>query len=354
MRQGTGNGTEFWDDRQKVSRLPPSTVKRLAKIDVAKTWLSIFKTLAVLATAIAASIVWWTPWVVIPAVIVIAGRQHACFLLAHDAAHYRMFENRTLNDFVGRVFATTVGISMFTYRVLHRLHHNHLYDGRDPDMAVHGGYPRGRLYLAKKLLRDVLGMTAYKTFGYFFGAPAINDDADSAKRLPDDTSPILRKAARQDRWIVAVLHVAAPVGAFAAGYGVEYLVLWVLPAATIFLALLRLRAIFEHGAVTDLSSIFTAARTNIAPAWLRWWLFPHHVNFHLEHHLYPSIPHYNLPACHAELKRHGLLEKAEVRDAIATYRLVMAPRRATAFDKSFSVRAAADTHLQQTSPGQLR
>lgn len=201
MRQTAGNGTEFWDDRHKVSRLPPGTVKHLAKINAAKAWVSIFKTLAVLATAIAASLIWWTPWVVIPAIIVIAGRQHACFLLAHEAAHYRMFKNRALNDFVGRVFATPIGISLFTYRVLHRLHHNHLYDSRDPDMAVHGGYPRGRAYLATKLMRDVLGLTAYKTFGYFFGAPAINDDADSAKRLPDDTSPLLRKAARQDRWI---------------------------------------------------------------------------------------------------------------------------------------------------------
>ena len=138
-----------------------------------------------------------------------------------------------------------------------------------------------------------------------------------------------------------------------AGYGAEYLVLWVLPAATIFLALLRLRAIFEHGAVTDISSIFNAARTNLAPAWLRWFLFPHHVNYHLEHHLYPSVPHYNLPACHAELKRHGFLEKAEVRNALATFQLVMAPRRTSHSGESFSVRAVVDTHLPQTSRPQL-
>jgi len=44
------------------------------------------------------------------------------------------------------------------------------------------------------------------------------------------------------------------------------------------------------------STPLTAARTNVAPAWLEWLIFPHQVNYHIEHHLYASVPHYNLPA----------------------------------------------------------
>jgi fatty acid desaturase len=40
---------------------------------------------------------------------------------------------------------------------------------------------------------------------------------------------------------------------------------------------------------------------------------PHHVNYHIEHHLYPAVPHYNLPRLHAALEQHGILEGAEVR-----------------------------------------
>ncbi|NKB58737.1 MAG: fatty acid desaturase [Alphaproteobacteria bacterium] len=326
MNEHAKTGTEFRDDERRATRLPPETVKRLTAINPVKSSYAALETLAIIAAAISASIIWWTPWVVIPAIIVIAGRQQACFVLAHDAAHYRMFENRALNDVIGRAFATIVGISMCTYRVLHRLHHNHLYEDRDPDTPLHGGYPRGGAYLVRKLAKDLAGLTAYKTYSYFFGAPAINDDADGANRPLDDTSLALRKAARQDRWFVAAFHIAAPIVAFSLGYGVEYLVLWILPLVTVLQALLRFRAICEHGAVTDMSSPLTAARTNIAPAWLRWWMFPHHVNYHVEHHLYPSIPHYNLPACHAEMKRHGLLEHAEVRNVFTTARLVVAPR----------------------------
>ena len=55
-------------------------------------------------------------------------------------------------------------------------------------------------------------------------------------------------------------------------------------------------------------------------------LFPHHVNYHLEHHLYPAVPHYRLPALHRLLAAKGALEGAEVRDLGATLGLVFAPR----------------------------
>jgi fatty acid desaturase len=86
----------------------------------------------------------------------------------------------------------------------------------------------------------------------------------------------------------------------------------VLPLVTVVQAILRLRAIAEHGATTDFSSPLTAARTNLAPAWLRWAHFPHNVNHHVEHHLYASVPQYNLPALHGAMVKHGLLEGAEV------------------------------------------
>ena len=214
---------------------------------------------------------------------------------------------------MGRGLAAAAGISMCTYRVLHRLHHNHLYGREDPDIALHGGYPRGRLYLLKKLARDLSGLTAWKTYGYFFGTPAANRAAGAAAQPLDDTAPALRDAARRDRYLVAATQAALFGAAVAGGFAVEYALLWVLPAVTVLQALLRLRAVLEHGAVADTASPLTAARTTLAPAWLLWLLFPHHVNHHIEHHLYPAVPHYNLPACHRLLAAAGALRGAEVR-----------------------------------------
>jgi fatty acid desaturase len=214
------------------------------------------------------------------------------------------------------------------------LHHNNLYTEEDPDTAIHGGYPRGKAYLANKLVCDLLGLNAWKTFAYFFGAPAINDDTKREIRPLDDTSPELRAAARRDRWWVVAFHVAAPLAALAAGgwqFVLLYGLLWVVPLVTVLQPILRLRAICEHGAVHDLSSPLTAARSNNTSGTITNWvaravLFPHHVNYHLEHHLYPAVPHYHLPRLHRLLVGKGALQNAEVRDIGETWRLIFATR----------------------------
>ena len=292
-------------------------------------------TVGIIALAIAFGIAVWPSPAVALAVVVIGIEQHALFILAHDAAHYRLFRARLVNDAVGRAIGMTGGISMCTYRVIHRLHHNNLYTDEDPDTAIHGGYPRGVAYLWKKLAEDAVGLNAWKTFAYFFGSPAINRETNRAARPLDDTSPALRASARRDRWLVVAFHVAAPL-AFLAFGGLHalmlYLVLWVLPGLTVLQVILRLRAIAEHGAVTDLSSPLTAARSNRTSGTLanligRAVLFPHHVNYHLEHHLYPAVPHYHLPRLHRLLESKGVLAGAEVRDVSATMRAIFAARR---------------------------
>src|SRR6185295_2842695 len=270
-----------------------------------------------------------TPWVVLPCVILIGTRQHALFVLAHESAHYRLFDQRWLNDAAGRVCATLQGLSMRTYREIHRLHHNNLYTELDPDTALHGGYPRGKAYLVRKLLKDLSGFTAWKTYAYFLGgAPALNTQTQVALRPLDDTSVKLKREARTDRNMVIAFHIGLLLLMAWSGHLVQYLVLWVLPLITVVQAILRLRAIAEHGATTDFSSPLTAARTNMAPAWLAWLIFPHQVNYHIEHHLYASVPHYNLPRLHRELRSRGILEGAEAIPFGLTLGKIFAERKA--------------------------
>ena len=322
-------GEEFKDDYRRA--LPKELIRELTRRSAWRATAAVLSDFAVLAAAIALALAYWpNPLVLVPAVIIIGTRQHALFVIAHDAAHYLLYERRWLNDLVGRVCAMLQGLSMCTYRVIHRLHHNNLYGELDPDTALHGGYPRGRLYLIKKLGKDLTGLTAWKTYAYFLGgAPALNTATNVALRPLDDTSAKLRAEARSDRNMVIGLHLALLVVFAASGCLVQYLVLWVLPLVTVVQAILRLRAIAEHGATTDFSSPLTAVRTNLGPAWLRWLIFPHNVNYHIEHHLYASVPQYNLPRLHEEMKRQGVLDGAEVVPFRTTLGKIFAERTRT-------------------------
>jgi fatty acid desaturase len=341
--QTAGAGEEFRDDlrapgaRNAQARrlLSAAELAPLTQLSTGRSLLALAQTFGLIAVAVGLALFSWPSAWMLASIFVIGIAQHGLFILAHEAAHYRLFAHRGANDAVGRFVGMVSGISMCTYRVTHRLHHNNLYTEEDPDTAIHGGYPRGRRYLIDKLWRDLLGLNAWKTFAYFFGAPAINDATQRAIRPLDDTSPALRSAARRDRWWVVGLHVLAPVVAYllVGGQGLlAYLLLWVLPLVTVLQPVLRLRAILEHGAVDDLGSPLTAARTN------RTWggalnriagavLFPHHVNYHLEHHLYPAVPHYRLPRLHQLLLERGALAGAEVRDVAGTWARVYADRR---------------------------
>ena len=340
-----GPGEEFRDDLRGIDAsraasdvrrlLPPVVLAELTRLNAARAWFAIAQTLLIAGAAFGIAWTHFEVWVAVPAIVLIGTQQHALFVLAHDAAHYRLFESRKLNEFFGRLFGALGGIPVGSYRVIHRLHHNNLYSEVDPDIALHGGYPRGKRYLLTKLLQDAAGINARKNFAYFFGNPAINATTNRAQRPLDDTSTALRAAARRDCLTVAAVHVAVPVGLLLLGGPVafeKYLALWVVPLLTVLQPILRVRAICEHGAVIDTSTPLTAARTNVVGPIARLVLFPHHVNFHVEHHLFPAVPHYNLPRLHHELARRGIIGRSEMRPLADTWRRVFAARGSLAVD----------------------
>jgi fatty acid desaturase len=294
-------GEEF-RERSRAG-LSPDEVRELSRLDAVKASLSILVNWTAIALFAAAALRWRHPAAVAAAILGLALAQHGLAVLAHEAAHYRLYQRRWLNDLAGKLCGAPLGVSMLTYRIIHRIHHNHLYEPIDPDLALMAGYPRGRLYLLRKLAKDLTGITTLKNYRYFKGRMV---------KPIGDTSSELRQAARRDRRLVLALHVGALAVAIATGAWRWYLLFWLLPLVTVLQMILRLRAICEHGAVSDLTTPLKAARTTLAPFWLRCLLFPHHVNYHIEHHLYPSVPHYRLAECHRRLAARGALDGAEL------------------------------------------
>jgi hypothetical protein len=218
-------GEEFREDlrspgaRNAQARrlLTPAELAPLTRLSTARSLLAIGQTFGLIAAAVVLAVATWPSAWMLVSIVVIGICQHGMFILAHESAHYRLFANRRANDL---------------RRARHRHGRRHLdvhlprhapaapqqpvHRGR-PDTAIHGGYPRGKAYLWNKLWRDLAGLNAWKTFAYFFGAPAINADTRKEIRPLDDTSPELRAAARADRLWVVAFHIAAPLLALGLG-----------------------------------------------------------------------------------------------------------------------------------------
>lgn len=275
-----------------AARIKPDALKSLYGLDLARslaplagTWALIIGTIAV-ALWSRSAVVW------IVAIIVVGRSQHALAVLMHDAAHFRLTEDRALNDFLGQwLCAFPIASNLYAYRTVHLRHHRYLLTDRDPDLALSRPYPVAWSSFRRKLVRDASGVSALVMRGYL-------EVEDGRNRLSLGRFSRWSDRAANLRRVIAGGIIAALL---AAGYGLAFVALWLVPLLTVYQVILRIRGVLEHGAVDEGDGLRNA-RTIVSPnPFARFLLGPHHVSYHLEHHLYPGVPHYNLPALHAAL-----------------------------------------------------
>ncbi len=84
-----------------------------------------------------------------------------------------------------------------------------------------------------------------------------------------------------------------------------YLLTWVLPWATWYRLVTRIRNIVEHGLVPDAEDPLRSARSVGAGRLARALVAPYGVNYHLEHHLLVFVPCWKLDQAHALLLAKG-------------------------------------------------
>ena len=91
-----------------------------------------------------------------------------------------------------------------------------------------------------------------------------------------------------------------------------YLLLWWIPKLTIFSLFYRLRSISEH-ACTSGQDDFTHTRTTLSSNFVRYFIAPLNVNYHLEHHLFMFVPCYKLKKAHEMILEKHKNEDLEIK-----------------------------------------
>lgn len=261
----------------------------------------------VIVLAIAAGVVW--PILIPLSVAVIGTRQLGLAILMHEAAHGGLSPNGRLNDVLGHwLCAVPVGASLIAYRPYHLAHHKYAQQAEDPDLVLSAPFPVTRASLRRKILRDLTGQTFFKQrvlFAFKAFQTKRDEDPRSIIGKRGGATGHAEGAVVASRSVVAFLLVNAAllVGAVLAGVWWAYFVLWLLPLATWFPMVTRLRNIAEHACVEgSATDPFRAARTTRAAWWERALIAPYWVNFHAEHHLFMHVPCWKLPALHRALR----------------------------------------------------
>ena len=277
--------------------------------------IEVVATMAAPAAVIAAVVAIGHPLAVVAAVPVVGTLQLRWFILHHEAAHRLLFSNRWLNDRIGINLLgwLPLGTGSHFYRRGHANHHRDEFGPKEPDFLLYSFYPISGKSLGRKLMRDIVGVSAWRiTKPRFTGLVKL-------KYVPLS----LRFFAGQA--IVFSLF-------WLAGQPWLYLLLWVLPWFTWYQLINRLRAIAEHGGMTR-----TPDRRNtthhIRQSWLARVLFvPYHVGYHLAHHVDSGIPARNLPRLAAGPGRRRLPASgsivADLPGALARHLLSAAPNSA--------------------------
>lgn len=276
------------------SLVDPKLIRELSKQRPARVWRDTLLCWAFIVSAWVGAAVIDQWWAVAAAFVVVGNRFYALFIIGHDGLHRRLFSTVAANDRFNNAFvmAPMGAITRINNRN-HLSHHQHLGSEQDPDRYKHA-------CVNKNSRLGVLGyVTAVSSVYLSVRNVFVRGRRSAAAESTGGAGYRLGEAAAILGWQAAL--VAGLTWAFG-WWG--YPVLWVLPVFSLTVLADNLRAFLEHSH-PEPDEVADAHRlvTNM-PRWLeRQWLAPMNMNFHAAHHLWPSIPYYNLPKADAALRQ---------------------------------------------------
>ena len=213
---------------------------------------------------------WWPVGVALSAVAL-----NAFVLLLHEGMHSVLFRNRLANRWAGVLLGACVLVGFTAYRVMHLRHHRYLGDARDPD--DYDNYSANpRVVWAMHFVRLTLGAYLYVLLMPYLAA--------HHGRRPERRRVLVEYGVLAVIWTAAAMLV--PWHAL--------LWCWLIPLALVA-AMTNVRGFTQHG-IADAHDPFTASRSMHPNPVVSFLLL--HENLHLEHHLFPEVPSYNLMAVH--------------------------------------------------------
>jgi fatty acid desaturase len=248
----------------------------------------------------------WSPWPVwarvvawLPCCILAAQGLHLIGWVGHEGFHFNLAANKKVSAVVGLLFSSMImSFMQIGASISHKTHHALTNQSGDPDIEIFRQFRSfwsrllfGRVTCNRIYLRNTVRMVLGRSFPEYWAHP------------PFRWSTM--------RWL-ACLNLLASLG-FISLYAV---IAWYYPAGALaaiaiphLVAVLYtgFRSYVEHAGTQ--TGDFRDSRTRTAWFFSCWYYFN---NYHLEHHLYPSVPCYRLARVHRWLRTRGYLDGPDV------------------------------------------
>lgn len=255
----------------------------------------------------------WQPWLIPVAIMIIGTRQLGLAVLEHEAAHGGLHPNLKFNDRLSNLLCgPAYGGALAQYRPYHLSHHRYAQQPEDPDLILSKPFPVTGNSLRRKIVRDLTGQTFFKQrlnqISNAFGL-GIRPGPGTENRSQSALQAVIPFLIFNSLFLVALTLL---------GQWWAYFVLWLIPLATWFPLVTRLRNIAEHAVVPDNEDPMRHARTTHASLLERAFIAPYWVNYHCEHHMFMHLPCYRLAEAHRLLQKKGIAERMEVQPSYFT------------------------------------
>jgi fatty acid desaturase len=276
------------DEIRELSRLTPARPVR----DVLLLWAQIFAAWAAVA-------VWTEWWVVLLTIPVIGTRHYAMHVIGHDGIHRRLFNDPRVNDlFNDALIFGPEGAVTHLNGQNHLLHHRYLSNEADPDRFK---YTSSNKTTRLELVAYLCGLTSLVPL---WRNVFRRDWTGHTQKVSERRQSRGREGyTLRDLAIIGGSQAALIVGLTLAIGWWAYPLLWLVPVYAFTYCGDQTRFFLEHAypepdEATEDRRLITYTSNPVE----RMFFAPKNMNFHAVHHLWPSIPYYNLPRADAMVR----------------------------------------------------